>query len=67
MIISTSKLNWFIRYRRYIHRKFHKIKYSSQISNELTNCLFATSVSSQQNEKHPNEGQQRLPQTLGYG
>ena len=36
------------------------------ISNK-TNCILATPVSSQQNEKHPNEDQQRLPQTLGCG
>ena len=32
-----------------------------------TNCPFATPVSLQQNEKRPNEDQQRLPQTLGCG
>ena len=40
--------------------------YASQISRK-TNCLFARPVPSQQNKKHPNEDQQRLPQTLGCG
>ena len=39
---------------------------ASQISNK-TNCRFATPVSFQQKVKHPNEYQQRLPQTLGCG
>ena len=39
------------------------MKYASQISSE-TNCLLRRG-SLQQNEKHPNEDQQRLPQTLG--
>ena len=38
----------------------------SQISSK-TNCLFATLISLKENEKHPNEDQQRLPQTLGCG
>ena len=43
-----------------------QVKYASKISSK-TNCLFATPVSSQQNEKHPNEVQQRLPKTPGSG
>ena len=38
----------------------------AQISTK-TNCLFATLISLKENEKHPNEDQQVLPQTLGCG
>ena len=48
--------------------KFPGLTYKICIANfKQTNCLFATPVSSQQNEKRRNEDQQRLPQTLGCG
>ena len=38
----------------------------SQISSK-TNSRFVTPVSFQRNEKHPDEDEQQLPQTLGCG